>query len=155
MTKQRDDFELSRPGAVIAALPAALGFVPEKSLVLVSVESDQLGSVMRVDLSRAVAGRIGQLAELAAAAGSETAIAVIVDADGAGCPICNEKYRELCATLCEELSQRDIVLRAAHVVDRVAAGGRWYCVDACGSAGAVDDPSASPLAVAAVLVLQQ
>ena len=34
MTKQRRDFELNRPGAVIAALPAVLGFVPEKSLVL-------------------------------------------------------------------------------------------------------------------------
>src|SRR5699024_2143579 len=51
----------------------------------------------------------------------------------------------------EELSRRDIVLGAAHVVDRVAAGGRWHCVDGCGSAGPVDDPSASPLAAAAVL----
>ena len=38
-----------------------------------------------------------------------------------------------------------------HVVDRVAAGGRWHCVDGCGAGGVVDDPSASPLAVAAVL----
>ena len=30
-------------------------------------------------------------------------------------------------------------------------GGRWHCVDGCGSSGVVDDPSASPLAVAAVL----
>ncbi len=39
----------------------------------------------------------------------------------------------------------------AHVVDRVAAGGRWHCVDGCGAGGVVDDPCASPLAVAAVL----
>ncbi|MFZ3268743.1 MAG: DUF4192 domain-containing protein, partial [Mycobacterium sp.] len=38
-----------------------------------------------------------------------------------------------------------------HVVDRVAAGGRWHCVDGCGAGGVVDDPCASPLAVAAVL----
>jgi hypothetical protein len=49
------------------------------------------------------------------------------------------------------LSRRNIVLRAAHVVDRVAPGGRWRCVDGCGSGGVIDDPSASPLAVAAVL----
>jgi uncharacterized protein DUF4192 len=151
MTKQRPDFELNRPGAVIAALPAVLGFVPEKSLVLVSIDDGQLGLVMRVDLSAALADRIGHLAEVAAAAGPEAAIVVIVDADGAGCPTCNEEYRELCGTLIEELSLRDIVLWAAHVVDRVAAGGRWHCVDGCGLAGAVDDPSASPLAVAAVL----
>ncbi len=151
MTKQRPDFELNRPGAVIAALPAVLGFVPEKSLVLISIDDGELGSVMRVDLSEALADRIGPLAEVASAAGPEAAIAVIVDADGAGCPMCNEDYRDLCATLTEELSQRDIVVWAAHVVDRVAAGGRWHCVDGCGAGGVIDDPSASPLAVAAVL----
>jgi Domain of unknown function (DUF4192) len=151
MTKQRPDFELNRPGAVIAALPAVLGFVPEKSLVLISIDDGELGSVMRVDLSEALADRIGPLAEVASAAGPEAAIAVIVDADGAGCPMCNEEYRDLCATLTEELSQRNILLWAAHVVDRVAAGGRWHCVDGCGAGGVVDDPSASPLAVAAVL----
>src|SRR5271163_244480 len=113
MTKQRGNFELKRPGAVIAALPAVLGFVPEKSLVLVSIGGGELGSVMRVDLSEALADRIGHLAEVASAADPDAAIAVIVDADGAGCPMCNEEYRELCATLGEELSRRDIVLWAA------------------------------------------
>lgn len=151
MTKQRPDFELNRPGAVIAALPAVLGFVPEKSLVLVSIDDNELGAVMRVDLSESLADQIGQLAEVASAASPEAAIVVIVDADGAGCPMCNEQYRDLCATLTDELSQRDIALWAAHVVDRVAAGGRWHCVDGCGAGGVIDDPSASPVAVAAVL----
>jgi hypothetical protein len=151
MTKQRPDCELNSPGALIAALPAVLGFVPEKSLVLMSIDGGQLGAVMRVDLSPVLAGRIGQLAELASVAAPEAAIAVIVDADGAGCPMCNDEYRDLCATLIGELSHRDIVLWAAHVVDRVAPGGRWHCVDACGATGAVDDPLASPLAMAAVL----
>jgi len=151
MTKQRRDFELNQPGAVIAALPAVLGFVPEKSLVLLSIDGGELGSVMRVDLSDALADQIGHLAEVAAAAGPEAAIAVIVDDDGAGCPMCNEQYRDLCSTLTGELSRHDIVLWAAHVVDRVAVGGRWHCVDGCGEGGVVDDPSASPLAVAAVL----
>ena len=106
---------------------------------------------MRVDLSDAVADQIGHLAEVAAAAGPEAAIAVIVDADGAGCPMCNEQYRDLCSTLTDELSRHDIALWAVHVVDRVAVGGRWHCVDGCGAGGVVDDPSASPLAVAAVL----
>ncbi|MGB7143564.1 DUF4192 domain-containing protein, partial [Mycobacterium sp.] len=139
MTKQRRDFELNRPGAVIAALPAVLGFVPEKSLVLLSIDGGELGSVMRVDLSDAFADQIGHLAEVAAAAGPEAAIAVIVDADGAGCPMCNEEYRDLCSTLTGELSRHDIVLWAVHVVDRVAAGGRWHCVDGCGAGGVVED----------------
>jgi Domain of unknown function (DUF4192) len=151
MTKQRRDFELNRPGAVIAALPAVLGFVPEKSLVLLSIDAGELGSVMRVDLSDAVADQIGHLAEVAAAAGPEAAIAVIVDADGADCPMCNDQYRDLCSSLTDELIHHDIALWAVHVVDRVAVGGRWHCVDGCGAGGVVDDPSASPLAVAAVL----
>src|ERR1700730_5046029 len=53
MTKQRPDFELNRPGAVIAALPAVLGFVPEKSLGVISIDDGELGSVMRVELSEA------------------------------------------------------------------------------------------------------
>jgi hypothetical protein len=88
MTKKKRDCELNRPGAVIAALPAVLGFVPEKSLVLLSIDAGELGSVMRVDLSDTVADQIGHLAEVAAAGTPEAAIAVIVDEDGAGCPVC-------------------------------------------------------------------
>lgn len=151
MTKQRRDFELNRPGAVIAALPAVLGFVPEKSLVLLSIDNGELGAVLRVDLSDAVTDQIGHLADVAAAAGPEAAIAVIVDADGANCPMCNDQYRDLCSSLTDQLTRHDITLWAVHVVDRVAVGGRWHCVDDCGAGGVVDDPSASPLAVAAVL----
>lgn len=151
MTTHRPDFELRRPGALIAALPAVLGFVPENSLIVVSLEGGELGAVMRADLSEELVNRVGHLAEVAAAAGPDAAIAVIVDADGAHCQSCNEEYRQLCALLSESLSQHDIELWAAHVVDRVAVGGRWHCVDGCGSGGLVDDPAASPLAAAAVL----
>ena len=151
MTKHRPDFELNRPGALIAALPAVLGFVPEKSLVLVSVHRGEMGSVLRVDLSPELIDGVGHLAEVAAAARPGAVIAVIVDADGARCPMCNEEYRELCAALTDALAREDVVLWAAHVVDQVGSGGRWHCVDGCGARGAVDDPSASPLAVAAVL----
>ncbi len=151
MTTDHADFELNRPGALIAALPAVLGFVPENSLVLVSLGGGELGSVMRVDLSEKLAERIGYLVEVAAAAEPDAAIAVIVDEHGAHCPGCNEDYRRLCASLTNALAENDIQLWAAHVVDRVAAGGRWHCVDGCGAGGHVDDPSASPLAAAAVL----
>ncbi len=149
--KHQPDFELHRPGALIAALPAVLGFAPEKSLVLVSVGHGELGAVMRVDLSDGLAQQVFHLAEVAAAAEPDAAIAVIIDADGAGCPVCNDDYRELCDELTDALSQHAIALWATHVVDRVAAGGRWHCVDGCGAGGPIDDPSASPLAAAAVL----
>lgn len=151
MTTDHADFEINRPGALIAALPAVLGFVPENSLVLVSLDDGELGSVLRVDLSEELAERIAHLAGIAAAAEPEAAVAVVVAGAGAHCPGCNDEYRKLCAALTEALSEHNIELWAVHVVDRVAAGGRWHCVDGCGAGGAVDDPSASPLAAAAVL----
>lgn len=107
--------------------------------------------MMRVDLSEELVDGVEQLAEVAAAATPEAVIAVIVDADGAYCPSCNEEYRQLAAALAEALSQHHIELWATHVVDRVAFGGRWHCAEGCGSSGLVDDPAASPLAAAAVL----
>ena len=149
MTTKQPEFTLNRPGALIAALPAILGFVPEKSLVLVAIDDGQLGSVLRVDLTEELA--VGRLAEVAAAAKPASMIAVIIDAEGAHCPFCNDQHRTLVDSLTSELTRYGITLNSAHVVDRIAEGGRWYCADGCGAAGIVDDPEASPLAAAAVL----
>jgi hypothetical protein len=152
MTKsQSPDFHLNRPGLLIAALPAVLGFVPEKSLVLVTVDRGRMGCVMRVDLSDDLVPSLEHLAEVAAAARPDSAIAVVIDEDGANCRMCNDEHRELAGLLTTALGERGIEVLAAHVVDRVAAGGRWHCADGCGNAGTVADPFASPLAVAAVL----
>lgn len=68
MTTKQPEFTLNRPAALIAALPAILGFVPEKSLILVSVDGGELGSVLRVDLSENTGDTVGHLADVAAAA---------------------------------------------------------------------------------------
>jgi hypothetical protein len=150
-TSKQPDFHLNRPGVLIAALPAVLGFVPEKSLVLVTVDRGEMGCVMRVDLSDELANSLEHVADVAAAARPDSAIAVLIDEEGANCRMCNDEHRQLADLLTTALAGRGIELLAAHVVDRVAAGGRWHCADGCGNAGTVDDPSASPLAVAAVL----
>lgn len=145
------DFICTRPASLIAALPAVLGFVPEHSLVLVTIDGNELGCVMRIDLSPSMVGPVEHLAGVAAAGAPQLAIAVIVDEDGLDCRQCGEDYAELAAMVDDELAEHGIELVATHVVDRVAAGGRWQCADRCGSHGFVDDPAASPFAVAAVL----
>jgi hypothetical protein len=150
-TSHTPDFELDRPGTLIAAVPAVLGFVPETSLVLVTLDRGDLGCVLRIDLSDDMDEQIAHLAEVAAAGRPEAAVAVVVDEHGAGCHSCNDDYRDLADSLAEQLASWDIVLLGAHVVDRVATGGRWHCADGCGRGGVIEDPSASPLAVAAVL----
>lgn len=151
-TTDRPDAPIDRPGALIAALPAVLGFTPERSLVLVTAARGEMGAVMRADLGGETDGdSLSHLAELAAASRAEIAIAVIVDDEGTGCQMCADQYRDLAHELAVALARRDVELHAVHVVDKVAAGGRWYCADGCGASGEVEDPAASPIAAAAVL----
>jgi hypothetical protein len=106
---------------------------------------------MRVDLSDELSHSLAHIADVAAAANPDSAIAVVIDEDGWSCRMCKDEYRDLADRLTTALANLGIELLAAHIVDRVAAGGRWHCADGCGNAGTVEDPSASPLAVAAVL----
>jgi hypothetical protein len=149
MTTSQSDFQINRPGALIAALPAVLGFVPEKSLVLVTIDRGELGCVMRVDLSVELFDSVCHVADVAASAGPDAAIAVVVDAEGAGCRLCNDDYRDLWEALKDRLEGHAIELLDFHIVDTVSQDGRWHGLD--GRWGTVDDPSASPLAMAAVL----
>lgn len=151
---QAFDFHLDRPGTLIAAVPAVLGFVPEDSLVLVTLAAGEMGAVIRADLpddTAEMADGLGQLCEVAASGSADAVVAIIIDPVGLDCQTCADEYRMLAAALQTELQGHGIELLAVHVVDRVEAGGRWRCADGCGSSGVVDDPSASPLALAAVL----
>jgi hypothetical protein len=150
-TFRASDFHLNRPATLIAAVPAVLGFVPEKSLVLVTVEHGALGCVMRVDLSAELLETVEHMADMAAASGPDAAIAVIVDEDGASCRMCLDEYRELVAALDDALDAHGIELLASYVVDRLEAGGRWHCQDDHFKTGIIEDPMSSPMAVAAVL----
>jgi hypothetical protein len=151
MPTHQSEFRFTRPGALIAALPAVLGFVPEKSLVLVALEEGRMGAVMRADLSGDLVDNLDRLAELASTSGADAVVAVIVDEDGARCPMCAADHRQMCDALKSALDDLGVGLYSTHVVDRVEVGGRWHCADGCGTGGPVEDPSASPLAAAAVL----
>lgn len=143
-------FKLSRPSAAIAALPALLGFTPELSLALLLISGGELTATLRVDLPGARA-LIGTLACSAAECGADTVIAIVVDAEGAQCDMCGVERRELITELRDGLTERGIELAAAHVVDRVEAGGHWHCYDGCGAEGPIDDPAQSALMLAAML----
>lgn len=145
------DFHLDRPGALIAAIPAVLGFVPEDSLVLVTLSAAEMGAVIRTDLADDMADGLAHLADVAASGSADAAVAVIVDIEGLDCRMCSDEHRVLASTLTTTLAGQGIELLAVYVVDRVQAGGRWQCADGCGNNGVIDDPTASPLALAAVL----
>ena len=136
---------------VIEGIAPALGFPPVNSLVIVTVEGGAVGCVMRLDLNEAAhSGVVDRLADLAARAGADGVVAVIVSADGALCPMCGDEFRQLVGDLTEALERRGARLLDAHVVDRIEAGGRWHCVDNCGIGGVLNDPATSVMAAAAV-----
>jgi hypothetical protein len=140
-------FAMRSPSELIEGIPPCLGFTPERSLVVVMVDGDGgLRIVLRVDFEDAVE-RVEQLADVAARQDAPRAVVVIVAAEGAFCPMCQTEYQELVTTLTAELRRHDIELIAAHVVDKIAAGGRWR---GCGAGGVLGDPAASPLAAQAV-----
>ncbi|MBI3226118.1 MAG: DUF4192 domain-containing protein [Mycolicibacterium cosmeticum] len=144
MTSQPRLTDLDRPAALIAALPAVLGFVPVQSLVLITIDRGDMGPVLRMDLSTALTSGTEHLASVVASSSPDSAIAVIVDEEAA-------EHFELADELAMSLDDYGIVLLAALVVDRLAPGGRWFCVDGCGAGGVIDNPEASPMAAAAVL----
>ena len=144
-------FRITSPGSLIGAIPAVLGFVPAKSLVLVTVEKGRLGAVLRADLSADLIDHADRLAGAAASAGAESVIIVIVDDDGALCPMCKDDHGRLCEAIGGALAGHEISVSAAHVVDVIGVGGTWHRIDGCADSGPVEDPQSSPLAAAAVL----
>ncbi len=144
MTQQPRGFDIGRPASLIAALPAVLGFVPEHSLTIVTLDGGEMGCVMRVDLTPGLVGNTAALAEVVAGSGHDGAVAVIVDADGAD-------HEALADDLAGSMSGEGVDLLAVLAVDRITADGRWYCVCGCGAQGVIDDPDCSPLAAEAVL----
>ncbi|MDO3085221.1 Uncharacterised protein [Mycobacteroides abscessus subsp. abscessus] len=143
------DFRLDRPSALIAALPAMLGFIPEDSLVVVTLADGLIEAVLRRDLRDLDNPEHAAFEALAAVLGpgpADAVIAVVIS------PVLDElEAGDIIRRLAKHLEYHGVSLIAGHVVDRVGAHGWWQCYDGCGAGGPVDDPQCSPLTAAAVL----
>lgn len=139
---------LDNPGATIAALPAVLGFVPQSSLVIVSLEQNRIGAVLRVDLADDPIGNAAQIAAVTVSSGADNTILVVVDNDGALCPMCNEDHRRLGDALTAALAEHEIEVAALYAVTAITAGGTWLSLSGFGEGthGKVDDPGSSTAA---------
>lgn len=138
-------------GNVVRNIVGVLGFAPVESLVLVLVRGGAVDTVMRADLRDATgAGGAARLAELVARQDADGAVAVVVSEEGATCSTCGEQLRAMVGDVRSELEQRGYPLLAAVMVDRIAAGRRWSCLDDGAVAGVLEDPASSALAATAV-----
>jgi len=139
------DFTISSPQSLVAMIPAILGFRPSRSLVVATATGRQLGVTMRVDLTPALGEDIGHLVELAAHQDADSVLVVVVDDT-------DTDHRALVASLTTGMAERNITVQGAVRVAEIATGATWRCIqDECGASGVIDDPQATPMAMAAVL----
>ncbi|OHU63783.1 DUF4192 domain-containing protein [Mycobacteroides chelonae] len=145
----RPDFRLNRPSALIAALPAMLGFIPEDSLVVVTLAGGLIEAILRRDLHDLDGtdyAAFEVLAEVLSPGPADAVIAVVTSAD-----MDEQEAGDIIRRLAKHVERQGISLIAGHTVDRVGPQGWWRCYDGCGAGGPVDDPECSPLTAAAVL----
>ncbi|MGL6235655.1 MAG: DUF4192 domain-containing protein [Segniliparus sp.] len=131
------------PGGLIAALPALLGFVPDDSLVALTVSgwpsAARVGHVLRVDLDgldEEVFARIRPL--LALAAGTE-ADCVLVVLGGSGA---DADRTALCARFAQSALPLGARLSAAFWAPSTSGGALWRALLGPWAQGTVADPRA-------------
>ncbi|MVU75872.1 DUF4192 family protein [Nocardia sp. ET3-3] len=155
---------LDNIGDLIAALPAMIGFVPYRSLIVAALTrssrptSPQIGVVSRLDLprpgDRTDTEAVIRVTCLCSDANAVAALAFIVDERMSGPSIeaaSVDRYRPLHVALEQRLAVRDIDLIGTWCVSEIAAGGAWWNLSSPRQHGIVSDPTASPVAVQTVL----
>ncbi|MCX4094877.1 DUF4192 domain-containing protein [Nocardia sp. alder85J] len=154
---------IDEPSEFIAAVPALLGFVPDRSLVVCLLQEAEerpgsvyLGAVARHDLPPdhrlAQVRMVRQLAAICAQEGACGALVLIVDdrEDTAG----RDRARaggHLMRMLAGALLADGVDLADAWMVGAIGAGQPWWSLLDPEVTGTQSDPAASPVALAQVL----
>lgn len=174
----RRPVRIGAPADLLVALPAMLGFPPERSIVVACLGGDTgtaLGAVMRHDLLVSRTGGLdtvmsAALDQFAAVAGRERAsgaIAAIVDDTavctrprgscdherrrrGCGRYLATRRHELVVSGLRTRLRRQSIRLLAVHVTTEVAAGQQWWSLLNDDRGGRLPDPSATAVAAAHV-----
>ncbi|MGW4246736.1 DUF4192 domain-containing protein [Nocardia sp. NPDC004722] len=150
-------------GDLIAAIPAMLGFTPERSLVVIALKQSSEGQhevdvVMRMDLptrGKSTASRLThRIAEACARADIVAALAVVVDdrlvraSEGSAAP---GKHRLLLTALERSLAECGTELIGGWAVADIGAGAPWWNLRRSGDRGTQGDPASSFAAAERVL----
>ena len=141
-------------GEVIAAVPALIGFHPERSLVLLAMGGEsgkRVGLTLRVDLPPPeFETDVADTAVRSLLLDDPLGAIVLVVAGrppGAGTDPPHPRFAEHVA---RELEERGVEVRAVLWAEGTSAGSRWRCYDACGCSGRLPDPASSTVLATAV-----
>ncbi|WP_066903986.1 DUF4192 domain-containing protein [Millisia brevis] len=154
------------PGALLATLPAILGFVPESSTIVVGLRREDgvttVGPVMRQDLPGhpdLLAPSAAVVADICANGGVERALLVVVDGDAHGWA----DHIPTAETFAEVLGAHGCSLIAAYFAPQLADGSSWCEIDSAGDhppqwtgdgdhrSGMLADPATRDLALVRLL----
>ncbi|MFF0533591.1 DUF4192 domain-containing protein [Nocardia amikacinitolerans] len=157
------------PGELIAALPALIEFVPERSLVVVVLRrptapgsGSTIGPVLRFDLDqdggkRGLAAAIASaVAGICAAEDAAEVLAVVID-DRMRAPRRPRTrsgatpWGTLIAAFARQLKQEEVTLKGAWAVQAIQARQRWWSLPDADHQGTLPDPATSMVTFAYVL----
>jgi hypothetical protein len=141
---------LSDPSDLIAAVPHLLGFHPRNSVVLLALHGRSLGLTLRADLvENDQAAVLAEQLLPPIARQRPTGVALVVIGD-AGAPDGDLPHRALVDALDDVLTGAGLPMVHAAWTAETVRGAPWRCYDDPLCAGAVADPTTSPLAAATV-----
>ncbi|MFC8529543.1 DUF4192 domain-containing protein [Nocardia sp. NPDC057227] len=154
---------LGEPGALLASVPAMVGFTPERSLVIVVLRAPgarqqappgtaRVDAVVRFDLESERGGALPAdavaecVADIRGPGRVEQIIAVVVDERGE-----RERGSALVTGLAEHLGAAGLTLGAAYALSGFTAGAHWQDLLDPAASGTLADPADSPVAFGHVL----
>ncbi|MEO9222546.1 MAG: DUF4192 domain-containing protein [Mycobacteriaceae bacterium] len=157
-TPPSSTIRLTEPSALITAIPALLGFVPTRSLVILCLEgaaATRVGLVMRVDLPDPLAPDVAvhaaiaeQLSIVCARRKTPAVLLVVVEDRSSAAGLPHRALLDAVGTACEAVGTE---LLDAHVVERVAGGCTWRSYDhGEQGSGVLGDPQSSMVSAAHV-----
>jgi Domain of unknown function (DUF4192) len=141
---------LSDPSELIAAVPYLLGFHPHDSVVLLALHGSRLGLTLRADLVGS--DQVRPLAEQLLVPLSRqrpTGVALVV-IGGDLTPDGDPPHRAVVDALGEALTGAGLPVVHAAWTAQIVSGAPWRCYGDPRCAGAVADPTTSPLAAATI-----
>ncbi|MBF6495587.1 DUF4192 domain-containing protein [Nocardia cyriacigeorgica] len=157
------EIRLAEPGEFLAGVPAILGFVPVRSLVVAVLraaprdpDSALIDVVARFDLTPSPAGDgsrtlAATVAEVCDQQGVVGVLASVID-DRRSEPEPGTAGRDSVVTaLAAQLELRSIPLCGAWAVQAIAPGYGWWSVLGADRRGVLPDPAASPITLSHVL----
>ncbi|WP_327150532.1 DUF4192 domain-containing protein [Nocardia sp. NBC_01329] len=155
---------LDDPGDLLAAIPAMLGFRPERSLVLAvlcaspTAESAVIDLVVRFDLRHPDTGSPAAIDTLAAAAtrvcarpGVVGVLVVLVDDERYDDEQALRQRVPVLGELEKQLSARSVPIRGGWAARSISAGQPWWSVTGLPRRGRISDPVASTVTLGRVL----